>query len=190
MGQVIPEGQVLYQVSGAPVVLLYGSAPAWRDLSEGMAGPDVAELNADLVRLGYATWAELGSGSDYFSAATAYGVEQLQAKLGVTADRDAGAGPGGVPADRGADHRAGTTTVLGGAAMPGSVVLTASSTIPVVTIALDAAQQTEVKEGERVTITLPDGATTPGVISSVSTAASSSSSSSSNSGSQQLQQLQ
>ena len=50
-----------------------------------------------------------------------------------------------------------------------------------VTIALDAAQQTEVKDGERVTITLPDGATTPGAVSSVNTAASSSSSSSNNS---------
>ena len=51
------------------------------------------------------------------------------------------------------------------------MVLTASSTTPVVTIALDAAQQTEVKDGEQVTITLPDGATTPGVVSQVSTVA-------------------
>ena len=84
VGQVIREGQVLYQVSGAPVVLLYGSVGPGETCSEGMSGPDVAELNADLVGLGYATWAELGSGSDYFSAATAYGVEQLQAKIGVT----------------------------------------------------------------------------------------------------------
>ena len=36
-------------------------------------------------------------------------------------------------------------------------MLTATSTTPVVTIALDAAQQTEVKAGDKVTVTLPDG---------------------------------
>jgi hypothetical protein len=36
-----------------------------------------------------------------------------------------------------------------------------------VTIALDPVQQTEVKDGEQVSITLPDGATTPGVVSQV-----------------------
>ena len=54
VGQVVTQGQVLYQVSGAPVVLLYGSTPAYRALSEGMTGADVDELNADLVALGYA----------------------------------------------------------------------------------------------------------------------------------------
>ena len=38
-----------------PVVLLHGSTPAYRTLSAGASGPDVAELNADLVALGYAT---------------------------------------------------------------------------------------------------------------------------------------
>jgi hypothetical protein len=177
--EVIREGQVLYRVSGAPVVLLYGSAPAWRDLSEGISGPDVAELNADLVRLGYATWAELGTGSDYFSAATAYGVEQLQAKLGVTETGTLTLGQAVFLPTAALITGLGSSTVLDGAAMPGSVVLTASSTTPVVTIALNAAEQTEVKDGENVAITLPDGATTPGVVSSVNTAASSSSSSNS-----------
>ena len=54
-GQVANQGQVLYEVSGAPVVLLYGSTPAYRALSEGMTGADVNELNADLVALGYVT---------------------------------------------------------------------------------------------------------------------------------------
>jgi multidrug efflux pump subunit AcrA (membrane-fusion protein) len=69
----------------------------------------------------------------------------------------------------------------------GQVVLTASSTTPVVIIDLDASLQSEVHRGEPVSITLPDGSTTPGVVSSVSTIASSSSlspsSSSSSSGS-------
>jgi hypothetical protein len=40
-----------------------------------------------------------------------------------------------------------------------------------VTIALDAAQQSEMKVGDKVTITLPNNQTTPGVISSVGTVA-------------------
>ena len=39
------------------------------------------------------------------------------------------------------------------------------------TIALDAAQQSEVKVGDQVTITLPNNQTTPGVVSSVGTVA-------------------
>jgi hypothetical protein len=44
---------VLYQYdNGLPVVLLYGSAPDWRALSEGITGQDVGQLNHDLVTLG------------------------------------------------------------------------------------------------------------------------------------------
>ena len=50
-GQVISQGQVLYQTdNGSPVVLLYGSVPDWRDLAEGVTGQDVSQLNHDLVR--------------------------------------------------------------------------------------------------------------------------------------------
>jgi multidrug efflux pump subunit AcrA (membrane-fusion protein) len=47
-----------------------------------------------------------------------------------------------------------------------------------VMISLDASQQTDVKAGDTVTVTLPDGTATPGVISSVGTVATSSSGSS------------
>ena len=74
VGRVVRQGQALYQVDGLPVVLLYGNVPAWRTLSAGMTGRDVRELNAGLVRLGYATAAALGprAGWDYFSSETAY----------------------------------------------------------------------------------------------------------------------
>jgi hypothetical protein len=51
-GQVIRQGHVLYRGNDRPVVLLHGSTPAYRTLSAGASGPDVAELNADLVALG------------------------------------------------------------------------------------------------------------------------------------------
>ena len=53
-------------------------------------------------------------------------------------------------------------------------VLTATSDRHVVTIPLDASQQSEVRAGDTVSITLPDGTTTPGVVSSVGTVATTS----------------
>jgi hypothetical protein len=60
------------------------------------------------------------------------------------------------------------TTVPGalGAAAAGPV-LAATSARRVVTIALDAAQQSQVQAGDTVRVTLPDGRATPGVVSAV-----------------------
>jgi hypothetical protein len=184
-GQTIPQGQQIYQVSGTPVVLLYGNVPEYRDLSEGMTGADVTELNTDLVKLGYATAADLGprSGWDYFSGETAYALGLLQTHLGLTTTGTLPLGqavflPGAIQVTG-----LGTGAVPGGAATPGATVLTGSSLTPVVTMDLDASMQTQVAAGNKVSITLPDGSVTPGVISSISTASTSSSSSPSSSSS-------
>jgi multidrug efflux pump subunit AcrA (membrane-fusion protein) len=50
-------------------------------------------------------------------------------------------------------------------------VLAATSDRHVVTIPLDVSAQSEVKSGDTVSITLPDGASTPGVVSSIGTVA-------------------
>jgi hypothetical protein len=63
-------------------------------------------------------------------------------------------------------------TVTGSLGGPASgPVLTATSDRHVVTISLDASMQSQVKAGDTVSITLPDGTTTPGVVSSVGTVA-------------------
>ena len=185
VGHTVREGQAIYRVSGSPVVLLYGNVPSYRDLSEGVTGADVRELNTDLVKLGYTTRTALGprSGWDYYSAATAYAVELLQSKLGLTVTGTLSLGQAAFLPGPALITALGSSTALGGPATPGSVVLTASSTTPVVIIDLDAAQQSEVKDGDPVSITLPDGSVTPGVISQISRVASSSSSGSTGSGS-------
>ncbi|MBV9417858.1 MAG: peptidoglycan-binding protein, partial [Solirubrobacterales bacterium] len=83
-GQMISQGRVLYRVNDSPVVLLRGSTPAYRTLSAGASGHDVAELNADLVALGYATWAQLNPTSASFGSTTTTAVEKLQAAVGAT----------------------------------------------------------------------------------------------------------
>ena len=57
------------------------------------------------------------------------------------------------------------TGSLGGPAS--GPVLAATSDRHVVTVPLDVSQQVEVKAGDKVTVTLPDGTTTPGAVSSV-----------------------
>lgn len=179
VGQVVGQGQVLYQVSGSPVMLLYGSVPAYRSLSEGASGTDVAELKADLIALGDATGAELNSTSDFFNSATAHALEKLQHRLGTTENGTLALGQAVfLP---GAARVTSVPAVLGGQAQSGATVLLATSTIRQVSIALDAAQQAEEAVGDHVTITLPDNRTTPGVISSVGTVASTAASDSSGS---------
>jgi multidrug efflux pump subunit AcrA (membrane-fusion protein) len=66
--------------------------------------------------------------------------------------------------------------VPGASVTAGSVVLTGTSLTPVVTVEMDASLQAEVAAGNKVSITLPDGRVTPGVISRITAVAASSSS--------------
>jgi len=169
VGRVVSQGQVLYQVSGAPVVLLYGQTPAYRALSEGMTGADVAGLNADLVALGDATHTELPSGTDGFTYWTKVSLGKLQAAVGDTPTGTLFLGQAVfLPA---AIRVTAVSVTLGGPAQVGQTVLSGTSTTRQVSIALDASQQSEVAVGDKVTITLPDNQTTPGRISSVGTVA-------------------
>jgi hypothetical protein len=174
VGQVVNQGQALYSVDGSPVVLLDGSVPMYRDLSEGMTGADVEQLNADLVALGEATSSQLSPTSDDFSAETTAALEKLQASLGV--DQTGALSPGHAVFLPTAALMTTVSATLGAPAQPGQVILQASSTTPQVSVALDAAQQTEVKAGDQVTVTLPNSDTTTGVVASVGTVASSGSS--------------
>ena len=155
-GQVIRQGQVLYQTgNGSPVVLLYGSVPDWRPLDEGITGQDVSQLNHDLVDLGYAARADItADGWDYYSWETAQAVQQLEEHLGVVSPPGSLGGPASGP------------------------VLTATSDLHVVTIALDVSQESQVKAGDRVSVTLPDGTAAPGLVSSVGAVATTSASAS------------
>lgn len=164
-GQVIAQGHVLYRVNDSPVVLLHGSTPAYRTLSAGCSGPDVAELNADLVALGYATRAQISPGSASFGPATTAALEKLQAALGVTQSGTLALGQ--AVFEPTAMRVTSVSAELGGRTQPGEPVMQATSTSRQVQVALDASQQTDLAVGDKVSITLPDNRTTPGVVSSV-----------------------
>jgi peptidoglycan hydrolase-like protein with peptidoglycan-binding domain len=164
-GSVVRRGRSLYAIAGQPVLLLYGRVTAWRAFRAGMtSGPDVAELNANLRALGHGG---LLAG-DSFSGATARAISALQAAHGLAQTGELALGsvvfkPGPV--------RVKSVTPTVGAAVQAGPVLGVTSTRHQVTIALDAAHQSEVKVGDKVTITLPDNSTTPGVVSAVGSVA-------------------
>ena len=176
VGQVIRQGQVLYKTDLTdPVVLLYGSLPDWRVLAEGVTGADVTQLNRDLVSLGYADRTDISAeGWDYFSWETKVGVDALQSAAGISS-------PSGSLAVRSVvfePHAIRVTSLLGSLGNPAAgPLLSATSDQHVVSIALNTSDESEVAVGDTVSITLPDGASTPAKISSVGTVASGSGSS-------------
>lgn len=168
-GHVIRQGQVLYRVDGRPVVLLYGATPAYRTLSLGASGDDVKALNADLVSLGYATARELGPSSDSYDSASEAGVRRLQAAVAAPVTGTLTLGE--ALFEPSAMRVTSLDAYLGGSSRPGQSVLQATTTSRQVQVALDASQQTDVAVGDKVTITLPDDRTTPGVVASVASVA-------------------
>jgi hypothetical protein len=169
LGQVVRQGHVLYRVNDRPVVLLHGSTPAYRSLSAGASGRDVAELNADLVALGYATRAQLSPKSASFGPATTTAVDKLQASLGVSQNGTLTLGQ--AVFEPTAVRVTSLSAQIGGSAQPGQTVMQATSTTRQVQVALSASQQTSMAVGDKVSITLPNNRTTPGVVSSVATVA-------------------
>jgi hypothetical protein len=172
-GQVISQGQVLYTTNlTSPVVLLYGSLPDWRTLDEGVTGADVTQLNRDLVALGDASSAQVSAaGWDYFSWQTAQAVQRLEEHLGASSPPGS-LPPGSVVFEPQALRVIQVAASLGAPAA--GPLLQATSDQHVVTIALDVSDESLVTAGDAVTVTLPDGTTTPGVVSAVGTVATTS----------------
>lgn len=162
VGQIVRLGHPLYAIDGVPAFLFYGGEPASRAFRPGMSsGADVAELNRNLRRFG-------GPSGDAFTAATALAIERFQSAHHLPAT---GRFPlGSVVFEPGAVRVTSVTPTQGSPVQAGAV-LGISSTRRVVTIALDASQQTNVKDGDAVVITLPDNSTTPGHVSFVGTVA-------------------
>jgi peptidoglycan hydrolase-like protein with peptidoglycan-binding domain len=176
VGQVVRLGGTLFAIGGQPVVLLYGSVTPWRSFAPGMSsGGDVWALNENLRALGYGR--PLGSA---FTAETAAAIRAFQAAHGLPVTGRLLLGS--VVFEPGAVRVTAVTPSVGSPVQAGPV-LNVTSTRRVVTIALDASQQTSVKVGDPVTITLPDNSTTPGRVTFVGTVATTPSADQGNGGS-------
>jgi peptidoglycan hydrolase-like protein with peptidoglycan-binding domain len=164
-GATVTRGGTLYRVDGKPVPLFYGPLPAWRALSVGVDdGPDVRQLEQNLVALGYDPDRAI-TVDNHFSWATRAAVRRWQETAGLSetgtfAPGDAVWQPG--PVRVGALRAA-----VGDTARPGSPLLEVTGTGRRVTIDLDASRQPYVKAGDRVDLELPGGRTTTGRVVSV-----------------------
>ena len=163
-GSIVQRGQTLYEVDGRPVVLFYGDRPAWRTLASGISdGPDVTQLQQNLIALGYATTSNL-TANGHFGWATTAAVERWQKAMGFSQTGSIDLGqvvflPGSV---RVGAHQA----EVGG--QTGGVIMDVSSTTRMVTVALDATKQTLVKVGDAVQVTMPNtGTTTTGMVTDI-----------------------
>jgi hypothetical protein len=77
VGRVIEPGQRLFDVDNFPVILMAGTTPAYRTLdASDLAGPDVQQLNDNLIHLGFDADAIIDS--DEWQPATTAGVELFQ----------------------------------------------------------------------------------------------------------------
>lgn len=77
-GATLAEGALVMTLSGRPVFVLAGNDPAHRDLEVGSRGPDVAQLQAALARLGH----DPGRRDGVFDAATAAATAGLYRSAG------------------------------------------------------------------------------------------------------------
>ena len=168
-GSVIERGQTLYKVDNRPVPLLYGDLPAWRRLAADTGdGPDIRQLEQNLVALGFATEQDLTVDDDWTSATTA-AVKRWQKALGV--EQTGAIEPGQAIFLPGAIRVGEIRSEKGTQVGPGAPIFTATGTTRIVSIDLDASKQALVKVGDKVEVKLPNGRTTTGSIAAVGGAA-------------------
>jgi hypothetical protein len=164
IGKTIRPGQVLYRVDDEPVVLMTGRTPAWRPFAPGMTtGPDVTELQANLIVLGFASGL-FSAPTGQFDLLTDYAVQRWQAAIGypVTAQITLGDvvfAPTSI--------RVGALNVAPGqSASPGQAPYLVTTARRTVTVPVNP-DLPAVAVGEHVSIVLPSNARTPGEVTAV-----------------------
>jgi multidrug efflux pump subunit AcrA (membrane-fusion protein) len=170
VGDVVHRGGRLYALAGEPVLLMYGVVPAYRDLDEGVTeGRDVEQLERNLASLGY----EPGTVDEAFTYTTAAAVLAWQEEHGLEATGEVELGrvaflPG---PQRVKALEAALGEALGGGGggegeseAPSVPVLRTSSTRRVVSVQLEADQQSIAHRGQQVEVVLPGGAEVPGEV--------------------------
>jgi hypothetical protein len=167
LGSVIDRGQMVVEVDGLAVPLLFGDRPLWRQLDAAAEdGVDIQQLEENLVALGFASSDTLAIDQDW-SSATTEAVERWQESLGR--DQTGVVAPGDAVVMPAAVRVSAHPSPVGAPAS--GPVLEITGTTPVVSLDLDATKQALVKVDDAVEVVLPDGTTATGTISSVGSVA-------------------
>jgi len=162
-GRTIGAGHVLYRVDNQPVIEMRGRTPAWRPMAPGISGPDVTELQANLIRLGYASGL-FSAPTGYYDALTAEAVQrwQLAAHLLVTGQ----VGLGQVTFIPAAIRVGALSAAPGRAASPGQAPYEVTSTRRIVSVPVNPSLP-PVNVGDRVSIVLPSLVRTRGRVTAI-----------------------
>ena len=151
VGTTVKLGGTIARIDNAPILLLYGTLPAYRALSVGTRGADVKQFERNLYALGYRGFTV----DDRYSTATATAVKAWQKDLGLpkTGTVELGrivyaAGPLRVDAQK---------VALGDTAQPGGPLLTSTGTSRVAVVSLDGLDKRLARMGAAVSILLPGG---------------------------------
>lgn len=165
VGSVVKAGGKLYEVDGRPVILMTGKRPLWRDLGPGIPdGPDVEQLERNLVRLGHADGLGL-SVDGKFTKATETAVKRWQKAHG---ERQTGTvARGGVVMLPHATVRVERVGAQLGSAVGSTSVMTVTDTALVALVQPAENQLSRFKPNGRVTVKLSDGGTVQGRIRSL-----------------------
>jgi multidrug efflux pump subunit AcrA (membrane-fusion protein) len=165
-GTLVRRGRALYDADNAPAAwLFYGELPAWRDFNSWMTdGDDVRQLERNLRALGYDPDHDMTIDDDWTSATTA-AVERFQDDHGLTEDGALSKGE--------VVFRPGTTRVgdvqatVGQPVAAGAKIAELTSTSREITVDLEAFRQELAREGDDVTVDLPNGRSARGRIADV-----------------------
>jgi peptidoglycan hydrolase-like protein with peptidoglycan-binding domain len=174
VGEVVGRGRPLYAVNGRPVLLMYGTVPAYRTLEEGVGdGEDVEQLERNLVALGY----DPGATDGEWTWETAEAVRAWQEDVGVKVTGEVGLGrvaflPGPQRITQ-LEATLGEALGGGGGASPSTPVMRTSSTRRIVRVELEADQGSIAHRGQPVRVVLPGGEEDPGKVSGIVTVESS-----------------
>lgn len=147
-------GEVLYTVDMRPVVIGVGQIPAYRNLTEGDTGPDVAQLQGVLAAGGWYSGAQDGD----FGAATTRAAKAWQKSLGVAVDGVVRASDVIYAPELPAKLVIDSKVVFRGAALGGGeTVVSAVGATPDFSIAVTDQQARTIPLGTQVSINAPNG---------------------------------
>jgi len=162
-GATVSRGKALYKLDNKPVVLLYGSLPAYRTLRSGVKGADVRQFEKNLWALGYRGFTV----DDKYTASTAAAVKDWQddlglSKTGTVETSQIRYAPTAIRIDS-------VSSENGAVVQPGAEMLKYTGTALVATVDLTMDAQRLANQGAAVQIEMPDGKTVAGKIVKVGT---------------------
>jgi hypothetical protein len=163
VGSTVERGQAIYRVDDTPVVLLYGTLPAYRPLAPDVEGTDVEQFENNLAALGYRGFTV----DKKYTASTAIAAKKWQKDFGLP--ETGTVEPGRIYYAAGAVRVDSQVAAVGDDVKPDAPLLKYTGSARLITVDLAMSDQRLAVKDAPVTVTLPDDRTVPGTITATTT---------------------